>query len=1030
LAVLSNKNFINNLENFFGDINSSNGCYYVFAARTTPWPNDSSPPTANVSYNEVEQSIYHDLVFGKQITNNNIAYLVPNIPWVNNTIYAQYDANSSTLQQSTCYVVTSTYSVYKCIDNNYGANSIVQPTITPTVGTFETSDGYTWKYMFTIPTNANSLFTSNKYIPVVANTFVSNGAIPGSIDVIRVLNGGYGWEGYANGYVSSVLSTTTLKLGAGAVPIDNFYTGSSIYLNAGLGASQIRLITGYTGATQTVVVSPAFNAFVNLYLNNASITGSFILGETVAQSIAQINFVYESGTYNVNDFLVQSDTLASGYISHSNSTLIQLHQANVSSFGVGSNAYPVYNTSDSGVLQTGYVTITSGSNTITATTANLLTLAVNNFVQIGNNANLNIRRITSITNSSVAHVSLPFNNNLTANVFYNILNAFEPTSETILTSYGAITQVNLNSMKVNFANASSNNLSFILGETVKEYNANGVDQSANATISFANSTTLILSNINGILTGGLFLVGQSSTLQAQISNIITYPNITLSGSLGTFVTGDTVYAYYANGGVSGSATVLSYSYTPSGTTQYIISPTVNIIGDGYGAQAYSVVNTAIGANFSVDDIVMINTGVGYTNASATLSANSLWGNNASLQPVISPVEGHGYNPIEELGARYAGISLTFDTASNESYYFPSYGSYRRVGIIKNPLYNSLAVNYATPKRMNLTVQSVSGVFVNNEIILQYSTNAAALVKVTNSTFMQLDNINGTFTSNASNSTQNNMIVGLTSGATSNVVTANVINFSFNSNTQTIYELNTSANGLLTQVVNSSQLVLTNVNGKFLSNAVMYDPSTNAYANVISILTSNGTTNASSTFGLRFNQTSRVTLSSNTNIPFKVGEYVNQATSNASGLVISTTGELDLIYSSGSGSFSVGTTLTDANTSATAIINFANNNYIKLTGVSGTFNNGDKITNITGNAIISAVQTVLLLGDIQNQYPFQIGNYTITGNTSGATGLNGVANTIQYPDLIRNSGDTIYINDVTPFTLDLTSKEVFQIVIQL
>jgi hypothetical protein len=296
--------------------------------------------------------------------------------------------------------------------------------------------------------------------------------------------------------------------------------------------------------------------------------------------------------------------------------------------------------------------------------------------------------------------------------------------------------------------------------------------------------------------------------------------------------------------------------------------------------------------------------------------------------------------------------------------------------------------------------------------------------------MQLDNINGTFTSNASNSTQNNMIVGLTSGATSNVVTANVINFSFNSNTQTIYELNTSANGLLTQVVNSSQLVLTNVNGKFLSNAVMYDPSTNAYANVISILTSNGTINASSTFGLRFNQTSRVTLSSNTNIPFKVGEYVNQATSNASGLVISTTGELDLIYSSGSGSFSVGTTLTDANTSATAIINFANNNYIKLTGVSGTFNNGNKITNITGNAIISAVQTVLLLGDIQHQYPFQIGNYTITGNTSGAIGLNGVANTIQYPDLIRNSGDTIYINDVTPFTLDLTSKEVFQIVIQL
>jgi hypothetical protein len=1018
-AALSIKNNVNNLNNFFSDITSGNNSYYFFVGHTQAWPDDNNPPPANSSISQTEQTIYHEMIYGKLITNNNIAFMIPNIPWVSNTVYVAYDPANPNYYGSNSYAVTPDYSVYKCIDNSSNSASLIQPNIKSTTGTFQTSDGYIWKYMYTIPTNPNTTFTTNQYVPVVPNTYVTNNATGGTIDVIRIPNGGSDWQAYAIGYVQSVLSYNSLVISSNSVAINDYYTGSSIYLKAGLGADQIRLITGYNGANKTITVSPAFNTFVNLQLNNGDLTGIFTTGQVVIQNITQAAFLYQKGFFNQNDTVQQADTLATGAVSHANSILMQLHGV----VGTFSPYYPIYNTTDAFFTLAGKVSITSGSNTLVGTTANLLTLAVNSFIQVGANASLNMRRIATITNSTYGTVSLPWSHTLVANTFAQVNNAVEPTSLTVTSSNGIISQYNLNSLSITYGNSSVNSIAYIPGETVKSYNAIGADQAANGIISFANSTTLILSNVNGVINNGTYLTGLSSQLSAQVLSITSYPNITLANALGTFVTGDKVYSQYANGVASGSATCLSYSYNPSGTTEYIIAPTVTIQGDGNGALAYSVVNTALNSSYEISDIIMINTGSGYTFANAAVTSNSLYGNNAIVQPIVSPIVGHGGDPVTELGAKFGGISMTFDTGVNENFYFPNYGTYRKVGIIKNPLFQQLYVGLQAPSRLNLNNKALIGSFVNNEIVYQYSTSAAGLVKSVNSTFMQLDNINGTFTSNAAQTGVNNMIVGLTSNATANVLSTNSVVFNITTNSQPIVQKGTNAVGYLTEVINSTMIVLANVEGKFAANQTLYDATNNTYSNSITLYVSNGT-QLSTTFGQRFSQTSRVTLSSSTPTFFSVGEYVNQTVSNAAGMVIDNSHELDFIVNNVIGVFSLGTTLTDSNTTATGVITFANNSYLKITAANGIFNVGDSITSITGNGNIQTINKVILLTDITT--PFQY-NQNITGNTSGAVGYTSIANTITFPDLVRNSGQVLYINNVKPFTKSANTRENFYFV---
>lgn len=1028
-GTLTIEHSVNNLQNFLADIESGSNTYYYWVGGTLPWPNDAQPPSANQSYEEMI-SVYHDMVYGKQITSTSGVYpLAAVVAWSSGVVYAQYDTQDENFftKDFCVYTVTGTqWNIYKCIDNNNGAQSQVPPSLKPLAGCFTASDGYTWKYMYTTAAGA---FQQDNFAAVTPNNSIETAAVPGTIDVIRLNDSGLDYQGYNEGIIRNVVSPNQIQLANTAIPIDSFYVGAQLYLKSGLGAGQLSNIVAYVGSSQIATVNPSFATYVDMQVTN--VNGTVAAGMIVSQQTESVSYLNANGFFNIGDTVVQSDTGLSGVVLGSNSTGMTLTGLNnTATMTVGANGYPIYDTNSITTL-TGVVTVNASSNALVsnsanASYANLVTLQVGQYIRVGSVPSAfggnfsNIRRVATVTNANTATVDLPFISTLVGNTLYSIPNAVEPVSTSFVQANGTLVETNLTALTLQYANTTPNNSSYVLGELIKEYSNTGADLAANGIVSFVNTSTMILSGVAGSFTVGDEVVayGSQSNTTAIITNISNYPNITIGNLLGSNFQSGVPINFYPLGSntATGNATPVSFILIPSDNVQYIVSPTVTITGDGTGAAAYAVVNTAAGSIFNITDIVPINVGQDYTYANVTISAPSTYGNGAVATAVIAPVTGHGGDPYTELGARNLGIAFNFGDASEEVYKFPNYGTYRRAGIIKNPEFAELFVNITAPIRNNISITGLTAPFTKNEICFQPATNAAfRFLTSANSTLIQVDAINGTIAN-----TGNSFVVGLTSNSSAYVSGVNQLNFNDNGN-QPVYDKNGS-NGTLIQIANTTQIVLANVGGKFGSiGDTIYDPTVNSYATVTSLFSGNGATNVSGTYGLRFNQTTRITLSSNTG-PYQVGERILQETQNADALVIDTTHELDLQYTVGTGTMSPGTVLNDTTSGANAMIIFANTTYMRLTGVAGKFSNTDAISTLTGSGTVGKVLPVLVASDVLST--FVNNNDTIQGLTSGSLGVANLPGTIVNPDLAKNTGEILYVNDFAPFSANLSSQQIF------
>jgi hypothetical protein len=232
-------------------------------------------------------------------------------------------------------------------------------------------------------------------------------------------------------------------------------------------------------------------------------------------------------------------------------------------------------------------------------------------------------------------------------------------------------------------------------------------------------------------------------------------------------------------------------------------------------------------------------------------------------------------------------------------------------------------------------------------------------------------------------------------------------------------------------VDPTIITITEIAGKFDANDTIYDSVSNAYANVASIFAANNTVDVTTSFGRKFQQTVRLPLTSNTRA-YDQFERVSQLTTNASGMVISNGNEFDIIYSDASGEFNVGNWIVSTNTGANGYITSANSTYIRITAADGEYFPNDTIINNLGiTATAANVFPVLVLSNIRGPNKFQSGPLSteIKGANSGAVGKNLMPKTILYPDLVRNSGSVIYLENILPFTLSNTSQENVRLIIK-
>jgi hypothetical protein len=214
------------------------------------------------------------MISGKLITNNDVSLAIRNIPYQADVVYAMYDDTVKDLDQEDFYVCVNTASyhhVFKCLDNNNGANSTVQPNFADIVGSnthlYQTSDGYRWKYMYSYSSAAALKFASSEYVPLITNTEVRDSAVSGSIDVIKVDDPGKGYHNYITGtFVSGDTNIDGNSLmyrisNSAAKTVNGFYTDCLLYITSGSAIGQSKTITDYitTGNGNFITINNFFN---------------------------------------------------------------------------------------------------------------------------------------------------------------------------------------------------------------------------------------------------------------------------------------------------------------------------------------------------------------------------------------------------------------------------------------------------------------------------------------------------------------------------------------------------------------------------------------------------------------------------------------------------------------------------------------------------------------------------------------------------------------------------------------------------
>lgn len=1093
---LTKKHSVNIATEFVDSLSSTNTSYFMFAAQHQPWDNEQSPPETNTSLYSIEHTMHDHLLYGKRITTSDAKFMVPRNDWISNTSYGTYDSDDSDLYSKNFFVITDQRNVYKILDNNNSGRSTVKPVLTSNT-IFKTSDGYVWKYMYTVDETTMRDFATRSFIPIVPNTSIQQSALPGAIDVIKVQSGGSGWITYHTGFLQSAPSASELVLSSTASTNNNFYTNSSIYLKNGLGAGQLGKIISYDGTTKAAVLETPLNFAYNIEL--ANIAGQFNVGDVVSQQAYDITLTRVAGSFDVGDVITQSVTGATGTVvrARNNSTRLLVNRSS----GAFELTYPI-DAGDTLVAGTGTVTANTTSNTVTGSGTAFTTLfptaSLPHYIKIGNH----IRRITAVTNATSLTISGTtaggFDSSYSANVFFKVPSAAVPSSVSTLIGSGTIVFSDLNSVSLGLAN--KNNKIFSIGETVfqpgsasngtiifanntvlilsniqgpgfRSSNNSSINllfsgntapftnneiiiqntSNARGTITFANSSFMTLDNISGTFsnTAGYFITGQTSLANATINEVLTTiftvsgassdatanvvsvyqrPTITVQDTTGQFRIGAQIA-----GSIGGTARVKTVSTLPDEDTEYVVSPTVVISGDGEDARAYSIVNTT---SYAIQSVVVFDAGQGYTQANVVVVANSSYGTSANLKPVISPVDGHGAEPIFELGGNYVMVKSNFGSANSENYDFPSYGTYRTVGLMRDPLFRDLTINLSLSNGEyswgSMTVNNIVGTFQTDEIIYQANTKSSAIIQYKTSSgsnnYFELSRIQGQFSANNAN----DGIIGLLSGATANARFTDVNVFTKNPGVQPIFQQNTGAKAILTSA--AEQFIrVTNATGVFEIGKIVYDSSTNTYANSISFKLAGNT--KPTTFS-RFSQLGRITLSSNATA-FSNNERIELraalvGTKIADAVIYSTKDDVDLQIAGNTSPFSNNEAIIQTSTSASGIIKSSNSTYLKITGVSGTFSN-------TGNTIIvgqtssttSTVQRaypVLVVSDIDGPWATNEVNY-IFGLTSGATGFVALANTIILPELVRDSGDVLYIENREYIERTPTTSETVRLLIR-
>lgn len=166
-AIVTTDFRVLNAENFKEDVAA--GGMYLGIGKPDVWStsmSDTTDTTPFTPYDNLENKheAWKNMLGLKKLQASDITHVVPRHSWTTGNSYTAWDSDQADIYDNPFYVITNEFKVYKCIVKGASV-STQQPTQTNTAPTAE-SDGYVWKYMFTVSVSDAEKFLTLSYIPV------------------------------------------------------------------------------------------------------------------------------------------------------------------------------------------------------------------------------------------------------------------------------------------------------------------------------------------------------------------------------------------------------------------------------------------------------------------------------------------------------------------------------------------------------------------------------------------------------------------------------------------------------------------------------------------------------------------------------------------------------------------------------------------------------------------------------------------------------------------------------------------------
>lgn len=305
---------------------------HMFLGRSTKFTNDSVPPFPIDNVADIYIDAYEDMIVTKTIEADDVSFTIPRVDWVSGTVYTEYEHDDAEgMPGKQFYVVVETgasYDVFKCLGNNNGSPSTVAPDLTQTApddDVYITSDGYQWKFMYTMSRQRFEKFATVDYMPVIANTAVVANAVSGSIDKVKVTYNGSNYDSYTGGSFQAINvsgNNQVFYIETSASPNSSFYDKCALKVVTGAGAGQQRTITNYyvSGSTRQVTVDTPFSISPNTlstYEISPTVTlvgsgngfiGRALVNSTSSNSVYAIEITDRGRGYNWATAILEGNT--------------------------------------------------------------------------------------------------------------------------------------------------------------------------------------------------------------------------------------------------------------------------------------------------------------------------------------------------------------------------------------------------------------------------------------------------------------------------------------------------------------------------------------------------------------------------------------------------------------------------------------------------------------------------------------------------------------------------------------------------